>query len=54
LAVQHRGGSDQYMQNFIFKLEGMRRPRRLKHRLEDNIKMYFMEVEYEAVAYSHV
>jgi hypothetical protein len=53
-SIQHRGGSEQYVQNFNFRLEGMRVPRWLKHRWEYNIKMDFIEIKYEAVVYSHV
>lgn len=42
------------MQNFILSLEGIKLLRKLKHRWEGNIKMDFMNVKYEAVAYSHV
>jgi hypothetical protein len=42
------------MQNFIFRLERIRLLRRLKHRWECNIKMDFMKVKYEAMAYCHV
>jgi len=54
LSLLHREGSEQYMQNFIFRLKRMIILRRRKHRWEDNIKMDFMKVKYEAVACSHV
>jgi hypothetical protein len=54
LSLQHGGGSEHYLQNFTFRLEGMRVRRWLKHRWEGNVKMDFIEMKYEAVAYSHV
>ena len=42
------------MQNFIFRLERMRLLRRLKHRYECTIKVGFMKVKYEAMAYYQI
>jgi len=53
LSLQHHEGIEQYMQNFIFRLEGMRFFGDLSTD-NINIKKDFMKVKYEAVAYSHV